>query len=335
MNRTSPRAPTGASPPGSPSRSPRRRLRRSIPPRDGRRWSRPPARSRRPALPPRRPARHCRRSPRYGPVPSRRHRDQAPTIRNRPAGSGWTATGWAITSPTIRAAVTGAESCTVTRTGTGRDATGSGKPAKPGRTVTDVSAAWSPATDHSATTWPCRPTEAHTRTSPFRPLPPPGTGLPVPAASSPQPAASPPHAAAARASHPQTNLTVRRYDPRPGGPGQQKIRRSVAERSVRSGPPEVRRTAFSVGLQRLTPGCHLDLWLVNRPVLGAEGEHRSRHRGLTLRASLGDLCVQEPPGELDVERGIGSGVLGTEFELGIGEAEPAGVDQGARRADDE
>jgi hypothetical protein len=74
---------------------------------------------------------------------------------------------------------------------------------------------------------------------------------------------------------------------------------------------------------------------VNRPVLGAEGEHPSRHRGLTSRASLDDLCVQEPPGELDVERGIGSGVLGAEFELGVGEAEPAGVDQGARRADDE
>jgi hypothetical protein len=57
--------------------------------------------------------------------------------------------------------------------------------------------------------------------------------------------------------------------------------------------------------------------------------------GLTPRPSLDDLCVQEPPGELDVQRGIGSGVLGAELELGVREAEPAGVDHGARRADDD
>ncbi len=43
------------------------------------------------------------------------------------------------------------------------------------------------------------------------------------------------------------------------------------------------------------------------------GERPSRHRGLASRASLDDRCVQEPPGELDVESGVGSGVPGTEF----------------------
>src|SRR5262249_33293012 len=57
--------------------------------------------------------------------------------------------------------------------------------------------------------------------------------------------------------------------------------------------------------------------------------------GATSRPQLDDLRVQELSDELDAETGIGSGVLGAELELGVGEVEPIGVDRDARRADDE
>src|SRR6266536_5771757 len=57
--------------------------------------------------------------------------------------------------------------------------------------------------------------------------------------------------------------------------------------------------------------------------------------GATSRPLLDDFRVQELSGELDAKTGIGSGVLGVELELGVGEVEPVGVDHDARRADDE
>jgi hypothetical protein len=57
--------------------------------------------------------------------------------------------------------------------------------------------------------------------------------------------------------------------------------------------------------------------------------------GATSRPLLDDFRVQELSDELDAETGIGSGVLGVELELGVGEVEPVGVDHDARRADDE
>src|SRR5215831_7948697 len=56
--------------------------------------------------------------------------------------------------------------------------------------------------------------------------------------------------------------------------------------------------------------------------------------GATSRPLLDDLRVQKLSDELNAETGIGSGVLGVELELGVGEVEPVGVDHDARRADD-
>src|SRR5262249_17867013 len=57
--------------------------------------------------------------------------------------------------------------------------------------------------------------------------------------------------------------------------------------------------------------------------------------GATSRLLLDDFRVQQLSDELDAETGIGSGVLGGELELGGGEIEPVGVDDDARRGDDE
>src|SRR5262249_16185630 len=57
--------------------------------------------------------------------------------------------------------------------------------------------------------------------------------------------------------------------------------------------------------------------------------------GTTSRPLLDDFRVQELSDELDAETGIGSGVLGVELELGVGEFWPVGVDHEARRADDD
>src|SRR5215831_16279458 len=60
-----------------------------------------------------------------------------------------------------------------------------------------------------------------------------------------------------------------------------------------------------------------------------------RAPGATSRPLLDDLRVQKRSDELNAETGIGSGVLGVQLELGVGELEPVGVDHDARRADDE
>src|SRR5262249_25134311 len=58
-------------------------------------------------------------------------------------------------------------------------------------------------------------------------------------------------------------------------------------------------------------------------------------RRATSRPPLDDLRVHELSDELDAETGLGSGVLGVQLDLGVGEVEPVGVDHDARRADDE
>jgi len=63
--------------------------------------------------------------------------------------------------------------------------------------------------------------------------------------------------------------------------------------------------------------------------------HNRRGQQPPLRPLLDDFRVQELSGELDAEPGIGSGVLGLELELGVGEVQAVGVDHDARRADDE
>ena len=55
-----------------------------------------------------------------------------------------------------------------------------------------------------------------------------------------------------------------------------------------------------------------------------------RAPGATSRPLLDDFRMQKLSDQFDAETGIGSGVLGVELELGVGEAEPVGVDHDAR-----
>src|SRR5260370_37803783 len=57
--------------------------------------------------------------------------------------------------------------------------------------------------------------------------------------------------------------------------------------------------------------------------------------GATSRPLLDDFRVQKLSDELDAETAIGSGVLGVELELAVGEVEPVSVDHDAWRTDDE